>query len=478
MSIDLSIVWFRQDLRLRDHPALYEACKRGTVLPLYILDDATPGEFRHGGASRWWLYHSLESLRTDLHKHHSEVILRNGDPKTVLIELAKETGADAIYWNRLYEPFHVERDKEIKQILEEQGVTVKSYNGSLLVEPWQLKTGSGEYYKVYTPFWKKLKAEFSPRTPFSVPTFSNPDHFPESDNLEDWDLLPTKPNWAEGWLDLWQPGEAGAEEALSYFIDHGLNIYDDARDIPAKRGTSRLSPHLHHGEISAVQIWHATQVKREQRDDLPDSHVDSFLSEIAWRDFSYNLLFNADQFHTNNFKSKFDDMAWQEDKDALKRWQQGQTGYPIVDAGMRELYATGWMHNRVRMIVASFLTKDLLIHWKEGAQWFHDTLVDADLASNSAGWQWSAGSGADAQPFFRIFNPVSQGEKFDPQGKYVRKWVPELSELSDHYIHKPWEADSDLLEQANIRLGKDYPHPIVDHKAAREKAMEAYQAVK
>ncbi|MFW5660620.1 MAG: cryptochrome/photolyase family protein, partial [Oceanicaulis sp.] len=354
------------------------------------------------------------------------------------------------------------------------GVAARSFNGSLIVEPWNIATKQGKPYKVYTPFWRALKSDHAPNEPAGRPNTLNFADTPRSDTLEDWDLTPSKPDWAGGLRDSWTPGEAGAHGRLGAFIKSRMDGYDDARDQPAVDGTSGLSPHLHHGEISPRQVWHA--VKAADNGGTDDAQ--SFLSEIAWREFSYNLLYHFPDFPEENFQEKFDKFEWTGEDADYKAWTEGMTGYPIVDAGMRQLWAIGWMHNRVRMITASFLIKDLMIHWRKGEDWFWNTLVDADLANNAAGWQWTAGSGADAAPYFRIFNPVTQGEKFDPDGTYVRKWIPELANLPKRFIHAPWKADRNTLAKAGVVLGKDYPEPIVDHGEARKRALAAFEKIK
>lgn len=472
-----AIVWLRQDLRLKDNPALYHACKNhDRVLPLYILDDETPGEWRMGGASKWWLHHSLVALNTTLSVHNHRITLRKGLTKQVINQLVEELGPVDIYWNRCYEPYAITRDREIETWCVEKGIKVHSFNGSLLVEPWDIKPQTSDFYKVYTPFWKQLQKQYANETPLPMPEFKGNQPEVESDTLEEWGLLPTTPNWAEGLEQRWEVGEIAAEKKLLSFLENKVNDYTDNRNNPAEEGTSALSPHLHFGEISPRQVWYASRHYQHEKAD--EKQVEKYLSELLWREFSYHLLYHVDDLPAKNFKPEFDHFPWREDAEALKRWQKGQTGYPIVDAGMRELWHTGYMHNRVRMIAASFLIKDLLIHWKQGEKWFWDTLVDADLANNAASWQWVAGSGADAAPYFRIFNPVLQGKRFDPKGKYVRKWLPELAKLPDSVIHAPWEADRKTLEYAGVELGRDYPHPMVDHGKARDRALAAYGAIK
>lgn len=471
-----AIVWFRQDLRLADNPALWHAAEEHEQLLLvYIRDDSS--SFAMGGAQRWWLYHSLTSLQQSLQKEHdAQLVLREGNPLTILQELVQQQGIDAIYWNRRYEPESIEQDKQIKSHFTQSGLEVKSYNSALLTEPWTILNKSGQFFKVFTPYWRATQQAMSVRELYPIPSITSLASV-DSDALKNWSLLPTQPNWAKDFEEAWSVGEEGAQQRLEDFIEAGLSGYDHDRDRPAIKGTSRLSPHLHFGEISPWQIWHGVkQVSSTQQTLAKD--MERYLAELGWREFSYYLLYHFPQLPQQNFRPEFDEFSWVQDDEALEAWQQGMTGYPIVDAGMRELWHTGYMHNRVRMIVASFLTKDLLIHWQQGAEWFWDTLVDADLASNSASWQWVAGCGADAAPYFRIFNPVLQGEKFDPQGHYVRQWVPELAAMPNKYLHQPWNAPGDVLASAKVALGEDYPKPIVDHKEARELALAHYQRIK
>lgn len=465
-----AIVWFRQDLRLYDNPAFSEACRHhDRVIPIYILDEVdTPIR----GAQRWWLHHSLGSLDNGLKKLGLNLCLRQGKALDVLKQLVEDYQIETIYWNRCYSPVSIERDTVIKKVFQTGGIRIVSTNGSLLHEPWQIKNISGHFFKVFTPYWRACLKQMNIPEPY---TMSN---IPKalavySDSLASWKLLPTKPNWAAGFEDYWQPGEEGACKKLANFVDINLKGYSASRDEPAKDSTSKLSPHLHFGEISPWEIWRAIEwVKLDNDCDLKST--ERFLSEIGWREFSYYLLYHFPSLPNANYKSNFDVFPWENDENFLSRWQEGMTGYPIVDAGMRELWHTGYMHNRVRMIVASFLTKDLFIDWRYGASWFLDTLVDADLANNSASWQWVAGCGADAAPYFRIFNPILQGEKFDPNGDYVKQWVPELKIVPVQWIHKPWMAPQGKL---GLCLGKDYPEPIVDHLEARKKALLYYKMI-
>jgi deoxyribodipyrimidine photo-lyase len=464
------ILWFRQDLRLADNPALSAAVASGRpIVPLYILDDA--GDWAMGGASRWWLHHSLQSLSRDLQRLKLEMVLRRGDSETELRRLLAETHASAVYWNRVYEPHAVARDTRLKAAL---GVETKSFNASLLREPWELKTGGGGSFKVFTPFFRALSASLEPVDPPPAPEVARPFVGQiDSDTLDSWALTPRKPNWAHAFPNHWQPGEAGAKDKLVAFIDGALKGYSSARDVPGHVSTSRLSPHLHFGEIGPRQVWRAAGMSSGS-----DTDIRKFQAELGWREFSHHLLFHSPELPSVNLRREFDVFPWIDDDAAFRAWTQGRTGVPIVDAGMRELWATGWMHNRVRMIAASFLVKNLLIDWRRGAHWFWDTLVDADLANNSASWQWVAGSGADAAPYFRIFNPVLQGRKFDADGAYVRKWVPELARLDNEDVQAPWEANASKLASANVQLGVTYPLPIVDLASSRTRALAAFASLK
>ncbi|SON55104.1 Deoxyribodipyrimidine photo-lyase [Hartmannibacter diazotrophicus] len=473
-----ALVWFRNDLRVHDNPALHAACETGRpVVALYILDEESKGPRAPGSASLWWLHGSLKTLQANLEGLNIPLVLRRGPSQRIVAEVAGEIDAAEIHWNRRYDGGGIELDKALRSALKDDGRTVTSWNGNLLVEPFEVKTGSDGWYKVFTPFWKAARETIgTPRQPYPKPKatsgFKNP---LESENLDGWGLLPTKPDWAGGMRETWTPGENGARQRLQTFVDEALTRYRDHRDEPGEEVTSRLSPHLAFGEISPVTIWH---VASSSDNPASDSSVQKFLSEVGWREFSYNLLFHFPDLGRRNFQEKFDAFPWVSDDAALTAWKKGQTGYPIVDAGMRQLWQTGWMHNRVRMVVASFLVKHLLIDWREGEAWFWDTLVDADPANNTASWQWVAGSGADAAPYFRIFNPILQGEKFDGDGHYVRRYVPEIAGLPDKYLHKPWTAPTSVLKDACITLGKDYPKPIVDHDKARKRALAALEKTK
>ncbi len=475
------LVWFRQDLRLSDHRALHAAiAEERAILPVYILDDETPGPWRMGGASRWWLHGSLAALKADLEGLGSRLVLLRGLSVDVLEGLAKETGAKTVHATRRYEPWARQEEEDLAERLESAGRTFRRYAGGLMFEPEKPTTKAGDPFRVFTPFYKACLELGPPKAPLPRPEkkLPAPDSWPASDDLDEWALLPEKPDWAGGLRETWEPGEAGAEARLADFLDEAMAGYAEKRNRPDRPGTSRLSPHLHFGEISPHRCWQAVENRLSENSGGGARGARSFQRELIWREFSYHLLFHWPDLPKKAFRPEFEKFPWDEDEAALDAWQQGRTGYPIVDAGMRELWETGWMHNRVRMITASFLIKDLLIPWQVGENWFWDTLVDADLASNSASWQWVAGSGADAAPYFRVFNPVLQGRKFDPKGDYVRRYVPELADLDTEHLHAPWEAPKEALDEAGVRLGETYPEPIVDHKKARARALAAYETVK
>ncbi|MEM1089235.1 MAG: deoxyribodipyrimidine photo-lyase [Pseudomonadota bacterium] len=472
------ICWFFNDLRLSDHAALAAAAELGLVLPIYIRDRAAAGTWQEGGASRWWLHHSLDDLARRIREQGGRLVLADGAAEEILESVVEATGAQAIFFSRAYEPWAAEQQRRVHALLGER-LSVKRFPGRLLLEPEQVRTNDGRPYKVFTPFWRASLAQIGDRAAREMPDqldWYQGDNV-ASDDLAAWALLPTKPDWAGGLRESWQPGEAGAHERLRDFVTHAADDYAEGRDRPGKDHTSRLSPHLHFGEISPNQVWQALKMAAGFGE-VSGQASDAYLRELGWRDFSYHLLTLFPELPEANFRDQFDRFPWRSDNTELERWQRGQTGYPLVDAGMRQLWHTGWMHNRVRMVVGSFLVKHLRQHWRAGEDWFWDTLVDADLASNAASWQWVAGSGADAAPYFRIFNPMSQGEKFDPDGAYVRRWVPELAKVPQKFLNRPWEAPVEILRQAGVELGKDYPNPIVDHRTAREAALAAFQESK
>ncbi len=477
MKTYLSIVWFYRDLRLADNEALAQAAARGVVLPLYILDDDAPTYIKDGGASKWWLNEALSIFSRDLARHGAPLILKRGEPLGILRRLIAETGAQSVSWARRYEPVLAARDADIANALATDGVEVAIHKGFLLFEPEQIRTQSGTMFKVFTPFSKACFAAASPARALPAPKNLRGVADVVSDDLAQWKLVPQSAKWPAHLNAVWKIGEDAAAERLHAFIGKSLLEYKTARDIPDTDGTSRLSPYLHFGHISPRQVWHAVMQAREHHPQAAASS-ERYLLEILWREFSWHLLHHIPDFTTAPLQKSFAAFPWREDKKSLQAWQRGMTGYPIVDAGMRQLWQTGWMHNRVRMIVASFLIKDLLIDWRAGMAWFWDTLVDADLGSNTASWQWVAGCGADAAPYFRIFNPVLQGQKFDPDGGYVRRFVPELAKLDAKFIHEPWKAPAERLSQAGITLGKTYPNPIVDHAKARQRALNALRSSK
>lgn len=464
----IALIWFRHDLRLNDNPAFISACSHHQfVIPLYIYDEKNSVL---GGAQAWWLHHSLTSLSASLEQLGLNLILRKGEPLKIILDLVTSVSVSSVYWNRCYEPAAIARDTKIKKTLSEQGIEVQSSNGSLLHEPWTIRTKKDDFFKVFTPYWKHCKQILKIQPAMHL------EHCPpgievQSDKLLEWNLLPI--NWTAQFSKYWTPGEGGAQQKLYDFLEHHLNDYKMNRDFPIKNATSRLSPHLHFGEISPWTILRSLELaKLNPKCNL--TSIEHFLSELGWREFSVYLLYHFPNLPYDNFRREFDVFPWHNEELLLNHWQKGLTGYPIIDAGMRELWETGYMHNRVRMIVASFLTKGLLIDWRLGADWFLDTLVDADLANNSASWQWVAGCGVDAAPYFRIFNPVLQSQKFDPDGCYIRFWVPELSQLECPSIHAPWES----INSEKIYLNTNYPKPIINHQEARKQALNYYKELK
>lgn len=479
------VVWFREDLRLADNPALQAALdRRAPVVCVYVLE-SDPSLRPLGGAARWWLASSLRALDRSLARCGANLVVLRGESASLIPAIAEAVSASTVMWNRRYGGPERALDAAIKVSLQASGRAAASFNGRLLNEPWEITTRSGDPMKVFTPFWRAARARGEPSAPIGAPDLVPA--LPDLDarlatasitptGIDALGLEPSAPDWAGGLREAWRPGEDGARERLRQFLTGGLRGYAEARNRPDLPSTSRLSPHLRFGEISVRQCWHAAvQAFQSGETGVCDEDLNVFLSELGWREFSYHLLFHNPDLAIRNHNARFDAFPWRTDNDALRAWQRGRTGYPIVDAGMRQLWTTGWMHNRVRMIVGSFLVKHLLIDWRAGEAWFWDTLVDADPASNAASWQWVAGCGADAAPYFRIFNPVLQGEKFDPDGAYVRRWVPELARLPSSLIHKPWTAPREILSASGVRLGATYPHPIVAHEQARERALAALQ---
>ncbi len=475
-----TLVWFRRDLRLADNPALQAALATGgAVIPVYLHAPEEERDWAPGAASRWWLHHSLAALAQDLARCGSRLCLRASEDSLVtLLELARASGAQRVVWNRLYEPAAVARDRRVKEGLRAAGLTAESFNGALLYEPWTVHTRSAGPYRVFSPFWRRCQALPDPADPLPTPAAPPaPSRWPASEPLESLGLRP-RLGWTAGLAQAFTPGSAAAHALLARFLRDGFAPYADARNLPGLAGTSKLSPHLHFGEIGPREIWHALRRCAEAGEIAGPWRESSFLAEIGWREFAHHLLFHFPHTADAPMRPAYARFPWREDAAALQAWQLGRTGYPIVDAGMRELWRTGWMHNRVRMIVASFLVKDLLLSWRVGARWFWDTLVDADLAANTLGWQWAGGCGADAAPYFRIFNPVNQGRKFDPLGRYVRLWVPEIAGLPDEWLPQPWNAPTSVLRSAGITLGLNYPQPVVDHALARGRALAALATLK
>ncbi|MFM5924181.1 MAG: cryptochrome/photolyase family protein [Novosphingobium sp.] len=450
-----SLVWLRRDLRLADQAALAAACAAGPVIPVYVLDDETAAHRRMGGASRWWLHHSLAALDKALRARGSRLILRRGRSADVLAALATQTGAGEVHALHHYEPWWRNAERAVGKLL-----SLRLHHGNYLAPPGTVLSGSGTPYKIFTPFWRALSERLPPPAPLAAPlAIPAPESWPESDRLDGWNLLPTKPDWAGGMQTEWTPGEAGAQERLEDFADSAVR-YEQQRNLPGTEGTSRLSPHLHFGELSPGAVWHRVAEA--------GGSVGTFLGELGWRDYAQNVILQAPDYGTASGKRAFDGFPWRWDEQAqadLRAWQQGRTGYPIVDAGMRQLWATGWMHNRVRMIAASFLIKHLLIDWRRGEQWFWDTLVDADYGQNAVNWQWSAGSGIDANMFVRIMAPLGQSQKF-AAGDYIRRWVPELAHLPDCEIHDP------------PLPVPGYPARLVSHAEGRARALAAWEAFK
>lgn len=469
-----AVVWLRQDLRVEDQPALGHAAKDFAVLPVFIWAPEEEHPWEPGAAVRWWLHHSLQALDGELRQLGLRLILRRGPTLDTLRQLLTETQARAVFWNRRYEPAVIERDKRIKSALRSWGVTAESFGGSLLFEPTHVATQQGKPFQVFTPFYKACLSRPAPAHPEPVPKqLTPPASWPDSVRLDDLHLLP-RIDWAGGLRLTWQPGTAGARQRLERFLAAGVGAYLNERDRPDHEGTSRLSPHLHFGEISPRQIWWAVTAQIDQETSREKRRqAEGYLRQLIWREFAHHLLFHFPHTAEQPLRPEFAHFPWRTDGAHLKAWQRGRTGFPLVDAGMRELWTTGWMHNRVRMNVASFLVKHLRLSWLEGAKWFWDTLVDADLANNTLGWQWTAGCGADAAPYFRIFNPMLQSAKFDPAGAYVARWVPELARLPLPYRFAPWTAPQAVLEEAGLRLGDNYPQPLVDHAAARAAALAA-----
>ena len=473
------VVWFRDDLRLDDNPALTAAMESGRpVVALHVLDDETAGLRPIGAAARWWLHHSLDRLTRSLDELGVPLVLRRGPARETVADVAARTGASEVVWNRRYHPSQVAIDRDLKASLRGNGLAVRSFQACVLFEPNAVATGGGTPYRVFTPFWRSRLAAPAPRLPLPRPRPNRAARFDgalDGERLDDLALRPSGPDWSQGLANAWTPGEDGAHDRLREFLETGLSTYDHDRDRPDLDGVSRLSAHLRFGEISPFRVWWAVR-DAMARDEVPERSADKFLAEIGWREFAHHLMFHFPDMATHGFQPRFDAFPWREDAAFETAWRRGLTGYPLVDAGLRQLWTTGWMHNRVRMVAASFLVKHGLVDWRAGERWFWDTLVDACPANNPAGWQWVAGCGADAAPYFRVFNPIGQGTKFDPDGAHVRRWVPEIAALPTRVIHAPWTADAATLAAAGIRLGETYPLPIVDHARARARALAAYAA--
>jgi len=478
MAPRVTIVWFRRDLRLDDQPALHAACAGGgVVVPVFVWDPDGQQPWAPGAASRWWLGQSLTALDTDLREAGSRLVLRQGPADRVLPELARETGATAVTYNRRHEPAAREQEVAVEAALREAGVEVRGFDGGVLRPPEEIRTSTGGHYRVYTPFARACFARGAVDglcpAPERVPA---PGAWPASD------ALPPALTRAVPGADLaahWTPGAAAARDRLAHFAAFGAGEYREERDRPDHDGTSRLSPHLHFGEVSPRRLWNEVSYRRVLCEDPDEAEgLRTWLSQLLWREFSIHLLHHEPHTHDAPLREAFEAFPWRDDAAAFRAWHEGRTGYPYVDAGMRQLNETGWMHNRVRMAAASFLVKHLLLPWQVGARYFWERLVDADLANNTMGWQWTAGCGADAAPYFRIFNPVTQGTRFDPHGDYVRRWVPELDQMPDRHLMRPWELSEGGRRAADVILGEDYPTPMVDHRAARERALAAYVRIK
>jgi len=475
-SEPITLLWFRRDLRISDHAPLNAALKKyketkhkekgATILPLYVLDNHSPNITKYGSASLWWLHHSLEVLINSLANKGSKLLLRSGPTVDVIRELLSEINIESIYFHHSVLPGEGDIETDLAELCQQRKIECKRFKGELLFEPKNIATASGTPYKVFTPFWRTCLSQTRPSKPIATPkAIPGPKRFPKTETLESWELLPKKPNWAAEFNELWQPGEEHVSDVLDVFIKDPIASYKKMRDYPSIKGTSKISPYLSFGNISIRELWHKVE---------GHEGADFYQRELGWREFCYHLISHWPEMIEEPFQEKFKNFTWEENEEFLKAWQQGKTGYPIIDAAMRQLWQTGWMHNRLRMVVGSFLVKNLRLHWHHGATWFWDTLLDADLANNTGGWQWVAGTGADAAPYFRIFNPVTQSEKFDKDGVFIREFVPELSNIPQKYIHNPSSAPKEVLKEAGVTLGKTYPKAIVDLKTSRQVALDAY----
>jgi len=472
-----TVLWYRQDLRTSDHDALLEACARGAVVPVYVWNPAGEGGWPMGGAQQWWLDRSLRALAADLESRGSRLVVRSGDPAVELAAVAKECGATHVACSRRYEPAAMADEERVADALTRTKLVFARTGSNLLFDPFEIRSQTGTAYKVFTPFWRCCLARPAPEAPRPAPArIPAPATWPKGVPVDSLALLPTIP-WDAGFASCWTPGEAGGRARLQAFVAGPIGQYSEQRDIPGVHGTSMLAAHLHFGEVGPRVAWHAAQEAMRGKGSSFIANAEKFRAELGWREFAAHVLANFPRTSDDPLRVEFRKFPWREDAAKLRAWQRGRTGYPFVDAGMRQLWHTGTMHNRVRMVVASFLVKHLLMDWKHGARWFWDTLLDADLASNTLGWQWAGGCGADAAPYFRIFNPVTQGEKFDAAGDYIRRWVPELARVPEEHIHAPWDAPPLALSMAGVTLGEDYPHPIVNHVKAREAALAALATV-
>ncbi|MED2489163.1 deoxyribodipyrimidine photolyase [Bacillus thuringiensis] len=468
------IVMFQKDFRLYDNPALFEAVQSGEVLPVYVQDE----DFLMGEASKWWLHHAVIDVKKQLEALGSTLIIRKGRTEEEILSLIEQLDITAVYWNICYDPDRLQSNQKMKMMLEDKGIICKEFNSHLLLEPWIIKKKDNTEYKVFTPFYNAFQKQVIPKPISKVQSIKWGSSLPASLSVSELHLLPTIP-WTSHIESIWEPTEEGAYKTFKKFFSSKLASYSEGRDFPNQNAHSMLAPYLSFGQISVKLMYHYLINKSTERQcSLFEKQVNSFIRQLIWREFSYYLLYHYPFTVYKPLNKNFEHFPWNKEEELLRVWQKGETGYPFIDAGMRELWQTGFMHNRTRMAVASFLVKHLLIPWQEGAKWFMDTLLDADIANNTMGWQWVAGSGADASPYFRIFNPITQGEKFDKNGEYIRKWVTELRDIPNKYIHKPWEAPEHILQKANIKLGNTYPLPVVDHKAARERALCAYKSMK
>ncbi|HDR4725163.1 deoxyribodipyrimidine photo-lyase [Bacillus cereus group sp. Sample62] len=468
------IVMFQKDFRLYDNLALFEANQSGEILPVYVQDET----FLVGGASKWWLHQAITDVQKQIEALGSTLIIRKGNTQEEILSLIEEMNVNAVYWNVCYDPERLKYNQNMKKVLEDKGITCREFDSHLLLEPWIIKKKDNTEYKVFTPFYNAFQKQVIPEPISKVQNLKGISPLPASLSVSELNLLPTIP-WTSHIDSIWNPTEEGAYKIFKQFFSNKLPSYSERRDFPNQNVHSMLAPYLSFGQISVKFIYHyLTNKSIERQCSLFEKQVNGFIRQLIWREFSYYLLYHYPFTVYKPLNEKFEKFPWNNDEELLRVWQKGETGYPFIDAGMRELWQTGFMHNRARMAVASFLVKHLLIPWQEGAKWFMDTLLDADIANNTMGWQWVAGSGADASPYFRIFNPITQGEKFDENGEYIRNWIPELRDIPNKYIHKPWEASEQILQKANIKLGDTYPFPIVDHKAARERALCAYKNMK